>query len=42
MHPFQEADEAERRMRSLAGPFFDEFLVLRYSDKRATISLRLG
>ena len=31
MHPFQEADEAERRMRNLAGPFFDEFLVLRYN-----------
>lgn len=31
MHPVQEADEAEHRMRSLAGPFFDEFLVLRYN-----------
>jgi hypothetical protein len=30
MHPYQEADEAERRMRSLAGPSFDEFLILRY------------
>ena len=29
-HPYQEADEAERRLRSLAGPNFDEFLVLRY------------
>jgi hypothetical protein len=29
-HPYQEADEAERRMRSLAGPSFDEFLILRY------------
>jgi hypothetical protein len=30
MHAFQEADEAERRMRNLAGPSFDEFLILRY------------
>ncbi|MEY9726278.1 hypothetical protein [Bradyrhizobium yuanmingense] len=30
MHPVQEADEAERRLRSLAAPSFDEFLVLRY------------
>jgi hypothetical protein len=30
LHPAQEADEAERRMRSLAGPYFDEFLILRY------------
>lgn len=29
-HPIQEADEAERRMRGLAGPSFDEFLILRY------------
>jgi hypothetical protein len=29
-HPYQEADEAERRLRALAGPSFDEFLVLRY------------
>jgi hypothetical protein len=30
LHPFQEADEAVRRMRALAGPFFDDFLILRY------------
>jgi hypothetical protein len=29
-HPYQEADEAERRLRALAGPAFHEFLVLRY------------
>jgi hypothetical protein len=29
-HPFQEADEAEHRLRMLAAPSFDEFLVLRY------------
>lgn len=31
LHPFQEADEAERRLRALAAPSFDEFLVLRYN-----------
>lgn len=31
LHPFQEADEAERRMRALAAPSFDEFLILRYN-----------
>jgi hypothetical protein len=30
LHPFQEADEAEHRMRMLAAPHFDEFLILRY------------
>lgn len=30
LHPFQEADEAERRLRSLAASHFDEFLILRY------------
>jgi hypothetical protein len=29
-HPYQEADEAENRLRTLAAPHFDEFLVLRY------------
>jgi len=29
-HPSQEAGEAERRLRALAAPAFDEFLVLRY------------
>ena len=29
-HPFQEATEAERRLRSEAAPEFDEFLVLRF------------
>jgi hypothetical protein len=29
-HPVQEADEAERRLRALAAPSFDEFLILRY------------
>lgn len=29
-HPFQEAEEAEKRLRELAAPSFDEFLVLRY------------
>ncbi|CAJ2883713.1 hypothetical protein [Burkholderia pseudomallei] len=31
LHPAQEADEAEHRLRTLAGPSFDEFLVLRYN-----------
>jgi hypothetical protein len=30
-HPFQEAGEAERRLRSLAAPAYDEFIVLHYS-----------
>lgn len=29
-HPSQEAAEAERRLRALAAPAFDEFLMLRY------------
>jgi hypothetical protein len=29
-HPSQEASEAERRLRELAAPAFDEFLILRY------------
>jgi hypothetical protein len=28
LHPFQEAPEAERRLRSLAAPDYDEFLIL--------------
>jgi hypothetical protein len=30
LHPYQEAPEAERRLRSSAAPEFDEFLVLRF------------
>src|SRR5579872_3735033 len=30
-HPFQEAADAERRLRTLAAPSFDEFLILRFS-----------
>ncbi len=30
LHPSQEAGEAERRLRELAAPSFDEFLILRY------------
>jgi len=30
LHPSQEAAEAERRLRELAAPAFDEFLILRY------------
>jgi hypothetical protein len=30
LHPFQEAPQAERRLRSEAKPEFDEFLVLRF------------
>ena len=30
-HPFQEAQEAERRLIQEARPFFDEFIILRYS-----------
>jgi hypothetical protein len=29
-HPIQEAKEAEKRLMSLAGPAFDEFLILRF------------
>ena len=28
LHPFQEAPEAERRLRAAAAPDFDEFLIL--------------
>jgi len=30
LHPYQEAPEAERRLRSEAAPEFDEFLILRF------------
>ena len=30
LHPYQEAPEAERRLRAAAAPDFDEFLVLRF------------
>jgi hypothetical protein len=30
LHPFQEAPEAERRLRTLAAPEFDEFVLLRF------------
>lgn len=30
LHPSQEAGEAERRLRELAAPAFDEFLILKY------------
>ncbi len=30
LHPSQEAEEAERRLRELAAPAFDEFLILPY------------
>lgn len=30
LHPYQQADESEARLRSLAAPFFDEFLILRF------------
>jgi len=33
LHPYQEADEAERRLKSTAAPQFDEFLVLRFKAK---------
>jgi hypothetical protein len=35
LHPFQEASEAERRLRSEAQPHFDEFLVLRFRATNA-------
>jgi hypothetical protein len=36
LHPFQEAPEAERRLRAEAAPEFDEFLVLRFKATNAT------
>jgi len=35
LHPFQEALEAERRLRADAAPAFDEFLVLRFKAANA-------
>jgi hypothetical protein len=35
LHPFQEAPEAERRLRAEAQPAFDEFLVLRFKATNA-------
>jgi len=35
LHPFQEAPEAERRLRAEAAPAFDEFLVLRFRATNA-------
>ena len=35
LHPFQEASEAERRLRAEAAPEFDEFLVLRFKATNA-------
>jgi hypothetical protein len=35
LHPFQEASEAERRLRAEAVPEFDEFLVLRFKATNA-------
>lgn len=35
LHPFQEAPEAERRLRADAAPEFDEFLVLRFKAANA-------
>ena len=35
LHPFQEAPEAERRLRSEAALQFDEFLVLRFKATNA-------
>jgi hypothetical protein len=34
-HPFQEAPEAERRLRSVAEPDFDEFLILQFKATNA-------
>jgi len=34
-HPYQEAPEAERRLRAEAAPEFDEFLVLRFKATNA-------
>jgi hypothetical protein len=36
LHPIQEAAEAERRLRTLAGPDFDEFLILRFKATNAS------
>lgn len=36
LHPIQEAAEAERRLRTLAGPEFDEFLILRFKATNAS------
>lgn len=35
LHPFQEAPEAERRLRAEAAPEFDEFIVLRFKATNA-------
>lgn len=35
VHPYQEAPEAERRLRAAAAPDFDEFLVLRFKATNA-------
>ncbi len=35
LHPFQEAPEAERRLRAEAAPEFDEFLMLRFKATNA-------
>ena len=35
LHPFQEAPEAERRLRAEAQPEFDEFLALRFKATNA-------
>ncbi len=42
LHPFQEAPEAERRLRAVAQPEFDEFLVLRFKATNAPPSFRVG
>ncbi|WP_152104110.1 hypothetical protein [Bradyrhizobium ottawaense] len=41
-HPYQDADEAERRLRHLAQQYFDEFLVLRFDEPILRLSLSLG
>jgi len=35
LHPYQEAPEAERRLRAFAAPDFDEFIVLRFKATNA-------
>ena len=35
LHPYQEAPEAERRLRATAAPEFDEFIVLRFKATNA-------
>jgi hypothetical protein len=35
LHPYQEAHEAERRLRAEAAPDFDEFLILRFKASNA-------